>query len=163
MNEIIVTGLVESIEPPVQANPAAGVNGRASFKLMVNGQKMFANAQTGPSIQQGQTYALTTSLDKYNNTWINSVTPSNGSAPTPAANTPQAPQAGNRDKDRSIILQSILKACNGDIQKADMALDWYMAHQLGLWDTKLKRLMNPDPVAPAEPGYPPPNDDEIPY
>ena len=159
--DVTITATIEQNEPPIQANPAAGQKGRASHRITANGMKYYASAATGQGIMVGQTYSLTTSTDGYGNIWINSFQQTGNGAPQsppqaqPASQAAQQPQTNaHKQRDRSIVLQSILKACGGDVQKANLGLAWYQEMMLRGWDNSMRSLMQSE--QPQEPSYPPP-------
>ncbi len=161
------TVMVEQNYPPEPPNPAAGQKGRKSHKIEGAGQKFFANPPTGNQIMVGQTYTFETSVDGFGNVWINSAAVAGGMAPQQPQTPPQQPQGHaqasqaamtGKNKDRSIVLQSILKACGGDIGKSGMAVRWYQMMLLRGWDDAMREQI--DVALPPAP--PTPLDDEIP-
>jgi hypothetical protein len=142
MNDVIVSGTIESLEPPVAANPAAGVKGRKNYKVTASGVVYYAKPEVGASLQIGTTYTMTTSLQSFDGggsvTWLNSATPGQGQ-PQQQSQAPQQQQRAqpqsDRDRNRSIITQCAGKAGHAadgtfNRQGAEDFLKWYF-HVMG--------------------------------
>jgi len=81
---------IQTIEPPVVADEAAGIKGRVNYKIILSdGSKCFAAPDLGGTLVAGQEYGSTLTLNEGNfgNMFLNKA---NGTAPQPAQSAPQA-------------------------------------------------------------------------
>jgi len=136
------------VDPPQDPDPASGMKGRKSWKVTdQNGNKYFARADAGSpkelqdlpvQIKKGGNYELEVNADKRGNNWINDAKEGGApaSAPAPEAG-PAASSWGSPDarRTRSIICQSIIKACaaqDGSQEQANRWLSWHDAQVDGV-------------------------------
>ena len=84
---------IQTIEPPIIADEAAGVKGRVNYKIfLADGSKCFASPELGATLVAGQEYGDTLTLNEGNfgNMFLNRA---NGTAPQPAQSAPHTAQA----------------------------------------------------------------------
>jgi len=143
---VIVTA--QHVDPPEERDDAKGIKGRKSWRVKdTSGLSYFINKDQGNGqqdlniqIEAGKTYALETKLGGHNLTWINNAVLQDGDDipfEEPAAQPkPQSKWAKPEDKrTRSIISQSIIKACaepNGKIEQANQWMQWHDAQVEGV-------------------------------
>ena len=136
------------VDPPQDPDPASGMKGRKSWKVTdQNGNKYFARADAGSpkelqdlpiQIKKGGNYELEVNADKRGNNWINDAKEGGAPASAPApASGPAASSFGSPDarRTRSIICQSIIKACaarDGSQEQANRWLSWHDAQVDGV-------------------------------
>lgn len=127
MNQVLINGVVESVEPPIPPN--AESKGRKSYRITANGQKMFANAQLGATVYQGGQYQFSTSIDGYGNTWINEAVATGGQQQQPVQQAPAqqeasrpVPQAPMADIKPGIC--GVLKSCIESGKSIEDARAW---------------------------------------
>jgi hypothetical protein len=81
---------IQTIEPPVVADEAAGIKGRVNYKIILSdGSKCFAAPDLGATLVAGQEYGsmLTLNEGNFGNMFLNKA---NGTASQPAQSAPQA-------------------------------------------------------------------------
>ena len=151
MTEKIVVAQAQHVDGPEEPDPATGRKGRKSWRVKdTSGQSYFIRADKGNGqqdlnvqIEAGKTYTLTTNTAAHNNVWINNAVLQDGDdvpfeepAAQPQAPKPQSNWAKPEDKrTRSIISQSIIKACaepNGKIEQANQWMAWHDAQVEGV-------------------------------
>ena len=146
---VIVT--TQHVDPPEERDDDKGIKGRKSWRVKdTSGLSYFIPADKGNGQQDlniqlevGKTYALETKAGAHNLTWINNAVLQDGDdipfeepAAQPQAPKPQSNWAKPEDKrTRSIISQSIIKACaepNGKIEQANQWMQWHDAQVEGV-------------------------------
>lgn len=130
---------VVTIEPP-EGIRDDGTQGRISFRVTSStGQRYFVSApkndpsKMGVPLEEGKTYAAQTNLDRNKNNYINSAQLTDAK-PTSAAASQKFGGETQDTRTRSIICQSIIKACaapNGSIDQANEWLKWHDARVAG--------------------------------
>jgi hypothetical protein len=128
-----MTGTVEFVNQPKDGKK------KGSIKLS-NGEYVGCWPNELDQFSKGQTVTMNVEPNEYNGKTYYNLAKDGVQAAQSVPTAPQPANTSDRDRNRSIVLQAILKACGGDVQKADIAFDWYLTHMLTLWEVKIKRL-----------------------
>ena len=143
---VIVT--TQHVDPPEERDDDKGIKGRKSWRVKdTSGLSYFIPADKGNGQQDlniqlevGKTYALETKAGAHNLTWVNKATlegdvPFEVDQPAPAAEPKKNFAKPEDRRTRSIISQSIIKACaepNGKIEQANQWMAWHDAQVEGV-------------------------------